>query len=189
MALSYTEIFKYSDVFNPISSTTLFLAGKLAELAPRQVVLDLGSGKGNPSLLWASVFGVHVEGYDQERRYVEYANARAAMLHLSSRVKYYCQDVKQIKTTRKYDVVASLGLGVTSVYGDVQRALNVYQTLLCPGGFVIFAEPIWLEEHVSSETLKALGADETDFLTNHEFNRLIRKLGFHRVPRQKQLRS
>jgi len=58
MRLSYTEIFKYSDILNPISQTTLLSAGKLARLEPKKIVLDLGSGKGFPSLMWASIFGV-----------------------------------------------------------------------------------------------------------------------------------
>jgi len=41
MKLSYNEVFKYSDVLNPISPTTLFSAGKLAQLEPKKAVLDL----------------------------------------------------------------------------------------------------------------------------------------------------
>ena len=56
MKLSYTEIFRYSDILNPFSPTMLLLAGRLAQLGPEKTVLDLGSGKGYPSLLWATVF-------------------------------------------------------------------------------------------------------------------------------------
>ena len=115
MRLSFEEIFKYSDVLNPISSNTLFSAGKLAELEPKKVVLDLGSGKGSPSILWASLFGVQVEGYDSNKNYVEYANSRAKMLNLFHRVTFSCKDVKELKVTREYDVVASLGLGIAHV--------------------------------------------------------------------------
>jgi len=40
MNLSYDVIFKYSDIFNPISPTSLFSAGKLAKLEPKKLVLD-----------------------------------------------------------------------------------------------------------------------------------------------------
>ena len=73
MKLSCTEIFRYSDILNPVSPTTLLLAGKLAQLEPEKTVLDLGSGKGFPSLLWASVFGVRVEGFDVNRNYLAYS--------------------------------------------------------------------------------------------------------------------
>lgn len=178
MELSYNEIFKYSEIFNPISSTTLFLAGKLAELEPKKVVLDLGSGKGSPSLLWASLFGVQVEGFDLSQSYVEYANSRAELLNLSHRVKYYCKDVTQLRVNRKYDIVASLGLGIAQVYGDISNALNNFQMMLRKGGFLIFAEPIWLENNISSETLKSLGAIEEHFLTQVELQQLMEKLGF-----------
>jgi len=42
MKLSYDDIFKYSDMLNPISLTTMFLAGKLAQMDSKKVVLDLG---------------------------------------------------------------------------------------------------------------------------------------------------
>lgn len=178
MELSYDEIFKYSDILNPISPNTLFSAGKLAELEPKKVILDLGSGKGSPSILWASMLGVQVEGYDLSRNYVEYANSRARMLNLSHRVKFFCKDVKELKVTREYDVVASLGLGITQVYGDISDALKKFKTMLPEGGFLILAEPVWLVKSISSEVLKALGEVEDSFLTRFELQQLIEKLGF-----------
>jgi cyclopropane fatty-acyl-phospholipid synthase-like methyltransferase len=91
MKLSYTEIFKHSDILNPISATALLLAGKLAQLEPKSIILDLGSGKAFPSLLWANTLGARVEGFDMNKNYVDYANSRAKMLNLSHRVKYSCE--------------------------------------------------------------------------------------------------
>ena len=130
MKLSFDEIFKYSDIFNPISSNTLFTAGKLAELDPQKVVLDLGSGKGTPSLLWASLFGVQIEGYDFGKNYVKYANSRAKMLNLSHRVKFFCKDVKELKITREYDVVSSLGLGIAHTFGNINDGLKKLKTMV-----------------------------------------------------------
>jgi len=178
MILSYGEIFKYSDIFNPISPTTLFSAGKLAELEPNKIVLDLGSGKGSPSLLWASIFGVQVEGYDIGKDYVMYANSRAKMLNLSHRVKYYCKDVKKLIVNRKYDIVASLGLGIAQVYGDISDALKNFKIMLRKGGFLIFAEPIWLVKKVPSKVLKHLDAIEEHFLTKSKLQQLMEKLGY-----------
>ena len=143
MEISYNDIFKYSDIYNPISQRVLFSAGKLSKMNPKKIVLDLGSGKGFPSLLWASVFGVQVEGIDFVKNYVEYANSRAKALNLSNRVKYFCKDVKQFRVTRKYDLIASLGLGVTQVYGDTDNAFKKIKSMLYAGGFLIFAEPVW----------------------------------------------
>lgn len=173
MKLSYDEIFKYSDIFNPISLTTLFSAGKLAQFEPKKTVLDLGSGKGSPSLLWASIFGVQVEGYDIGKNYVEYANSRAKMLNLSHRVKYYCRDVKRLRVNRKYDAVASLGLGIAEVYGNVSDALEIFRTMLHKDGVLVLAEPVWLVKPISSEALRALGEAEESFLTKFEMQRLM----------------
>lgn len=122
MELSYNDIFKYSEIYNPISQSVLFSAGKLAKMDSKKIVLDLGSGSGFPSLLWASVFGVQVEGFDVVKNYVEYANSRAKALNLSNRVKYFCKDVRNFRVTRKYDGVASLGLGIAQVYGAIGEA-------------------------------------------------------------------
>jgi len=173
MKLSYDEIFKYSDILNPVSPTTLFSAGKLAQFEPRKVVLDLGSGKGFPSLLWASIFGVRVEGFDMNKKYVGYANSRAKTLNLSHRVKYLAEDVRELRFDRKYDVVASLGLGIAEVYGNVSDALEIFRTMLHKDGVLVLAEPVWLVKPISSEVLRALGEAEESFLTEFEMQRLM----------------
>jgi len=179
MKLSYNEIFKHSDMLNPVSSTTLFLAGKLAQFEPKKIILDLGSGKGFPSLLWASTFGVRVEGFDMNKKYVEYANSRAKMLNLSNRVKYFAGDIRELRFNRKYDVVAYLGLGIVQVYGNISNALKTFKTMLHKDGVLILAEPVWLAKPVSLEVLKALGEAEDSFLTEFETQRLLEDSGFH----------
>lgn len=178
MKLSYTEIFKYSDMLNPVSPTALFSAGKLAQLEPEKTVLDLGSGKGFPSLLWVSIFGVQVEGFDINKKYVEYANSRAKMLNLSHRAKYVCEDIRELRFNRKYDVVASLGLGIAQAYGNASDALKIFKTMLHKDGVLILAEPIWLMKPVSSEVLKSLGETEDTLLTKFEMQQLLKDSGF-----------
>jgi SAM-dependent methyltransferase len=181
MKLSYTEIFKYSDILNPVSPTALLLAGALAQLGPKKTVLDLGSGKGFPSLLLASVFGVRVEGFDVDENYVRYANSRAKMLNLSSRVGYLCGDIRELRLGRKYDVVASLGLGIGQVYGSNGDALRVFKNMLHKDGVLVFAEPVWLVKPVSSRVLKALGEAEDSFLTKPETQELLRESEFQEL--------
>jgi len=178
MKLSYYEVFRYSDVLNPISPTTLLLAGKLARLEPKCTVLDLGSGKGFPSLFWASTFGVRVEGFDISKKYAKYANSRAKMLNLSHRVKYFCEDVRELRLNRKYDMVASLGLGIAQVYGDISDALKIFKTMLHKNGILVLAEPVWLVKPVSSQVLKALGEAEDNFLTKSEIHQLMGEFRF-----------
>jgi cyclopropane fatty-acyl-phospholipid synthase-like methyltransferase len=180
MHISYEEIFKYSDVFNPLSPTTLLSAGKLAQLEPKETVLDLGSGKGFPSLLWASVFGVHVEGFDLFESYVEYTIARAKMLNLSGKVQYFCQDLKGYTFDKEYAVVASLGLD-TALYGDRRKALTYFKNLLEKDGVLVVAEPVWLKKPVPTEALKALGVGEESFITLPEMQKLLQELGFQEL--------
>jgi len=178
MKLSYTEIFKHSDMLNPISATSLLSAGKLAQLQPKSTILDLGSGKAFPSLLWANTFEARVEGFDLNKDYVEYANSRAKMLKLSHRVKYSCEDIRKLRLDKTYDVVAFLGLGMAHVYGETSDALRIFKTMLHKDGILIMAEPVWLAKSVSSEGLKALGEAEDSFLTEAEMRQLIEESGF-----------
>jgi cyclopropane fatty-acyl-phospholipid synthase-like methyltransferase len=154
------------------------LAGKLAQLEPKSVILDLGSGKGFPSLLWANTFRVRVEGFDVNKNYVEYANLRAKMLNLLQRVKYSCKDIRELRLDRKYNVVASLGLGIAQVYGDNSNALKTFKTMLHKDGILILAEPVWLKKPVSSEVLKVLGESEESLLTEAEMQQLMVESGF-----------
>jgi len=178
MSLSFDVVFKYSDILNPISANTLLSAGKLAQLEPKNIILDLGSGKGSPSLLWASLFGIQIEGYDLGEKFVEYANSRARMLHLSHRVKYYFKDVKELQVKRKYEVVAVLGLGIAQIYGTVRDGLCHLKSMLRKDGFLIFAEPIWLVEPMPSEVLESLNVARDHFLSQSEFQKLTIELGF-----------
>jgi SAM-dependent methyltransferase len=178
MKLSFTEIFKYSDILNPVSQTMLLQAGKLAQLGPKKTVLDLGSGKGFPSLLWASVFGIRVEGFDVNESFVRFANSRAMMLNLSSRVEYSCRDIKDLRFSRKYDVVASLGLGITEVFGSYHDGLKAFKKMLLCDGVLVFAEPVWLAKPVPSSILKALDTDENSLVTKPEMQKLLKKSDF-----------
>lgn len=178
MKLSFTEIFKYSDILNPVSPTMLLQAGKLARLEPGKTILDLGSGKGFPSLLWASVFGAQIDGFEINRKYVEYANARARMLNLTHRANYSCQDIKELKFDRKYDVVASLGLGISQVYGCITDALKSFSAMLDKQGFLIFAEPVWLAKPIPQEVLKGIGEAENSFPTKPEMQQFLETCRF-----------
>jgi cyclopropane fatty-acyl-phospholipid synthase-like methyltransferase len=178
MKLSYTEIFKYSDLLNPVSAAALFSAGRVAKLGPKKMILDLGSGKGFPSLLWASTFGVRVEGCDINEEFVEYANSRAKMLNLSRRVKYSCQDIKKVELKRKYDVIAFLGLGTAHMYGGTSEALRFFKTTLRDDGVLFLAEPVWLKKPVPSEVVKALDEAEESLRTESEMQQLMKECGF-----------
>jgi len=178
MKLSFTEIFKYSDILNPVSPTMLLQAGELARLEPGKTILDLGSGKGFPSLLWASIFGVQIDGFEINRKYVEYSNARARMLNLAHRVNYICHDIKELEFGRKYDVIASLGLGISHVYGGIRDALESFKAILDKKGVLIFAEPVWLAKPIPQEVLKAIGEAENSLPTKPEMQQSIETCAF-----------
>jgi ubiquinone/menaquinone biosynthesis C-methylase UbiE len=178
MPISYNDVFRYSDVLNPVPPKTLLLAGEIAELQPEKRILDLGSGKGYPSLLWASVFGVNIEGFDVNKGFVEYANSRARLLNLSDKARYAYGDVEKQNFTDKYDVVSSLGLGIIEVYGAVDTAAKNFRMVLKEDGFLILAEPVWLVKPVPQKVQETVGTLQKSLCTKPEMEQLLSDLGF-----------
>lgn len=181
MRIPFEQIFKYSDILNPVSPTTLLLAGKLAQMNPNKTLLDLGSGKGYPSLLWASVFGVQVNGVDFNRIFVDYAVSRAKLLNLSNKTEYHCQDLKDFTDPNNYDIVASLGLDLNGIYGGRAQGMQRFKSMLKNDGMLVLAEPVWLEKPLPTRVPKALGIKESDFVTIPEMEQLLPEVGFEEV--------
>lgn len=173
----FDEIFKYTDILNPVSQQTLLAAGKLANLGPKKTLIDLGCGKGFPALFLAGTFGVQVEGFDLGKINVNYANSRAKLLNLSSLAQFFCQDLKGFVPNKKHDFVASLGIE-PEVYGGRDVAFKFFRNILKEGGILLYTEPVWRKRPVPPEVLKALCSKEASFLTIAETQQLIQKAGY-----------
>lgn len=173
----FDEIFKYTDIFNPVSQQTLLAAGKLANFAPKKTLIDLGSGKGFPAIFFAGTFGIQVEGFDLGKINVDYANARAKLLNLSSLAQFFCQDLKGFVPNKKHDFVASLGIE-SEVYGGRDAAFKFFRSILKEGGVLLYTEPVWRKRPVPPDVLKPLCCKEDSFLTIPETQQLIQKAGY-----------
>ncbi len=171
----YEKIFRNTDIFNPISLQTLHAAGKLAQLSPEKTLIELGCGKGFPSLFWASAFGIQVEGVDISQAYVDYSNSRAKLLNLQDQMCFSAHDLKTFSPTKKYDFVSFLGVG-TDVYGGKQAAFDAFRSMLKPGGVVFFSEPVWTAKPVRPRVLQALRCINDTFLTMAETRQLWQNL-------------
>ncbi len=180
MQLSFDEVFRYSDVFNPISLQTLHAAGKVAGLNSEKQLIELGCGKGYPALFWASTFGVQVEGIDISKISVEYANARAKLLNLSATVQFFCRDLRGLIPKRRYDVVSSLGIE-SDLYGGREKAFKFFKNILKNDGVIIFSQPVWKKKPVPTKILRGLNCNNQSFLTLMEMNELILDSGLEQL--------
>lgn len=178
--LSFDDIFKHTDIFNPISLQTLHAAGKLAELGPEKTLIELGCGKGYPSLFWASTFGVQVEGIDIDKSYVDYANSKAKLLHLLDKAHFHCQNLRDFVPTKKFDVVSSLGIE-SDLYGGKAKAFGLFKSMLKEGGIIIFSEPVWRKRPVEPQILKSFRCTNESFLTMAEMDKLMRDNGLKQL--------
>ena len=170
--IPFEEIFKNTEIFNPVSHQTLFSAGILAQMDPSKTIIDLASGRGYPSLLWTSLFGVQVTGYDIGKKYVAYANTRAKMLNLEEKAQYFCQDLKNFAPEKKYDIVSALGFDI-NIYGSRIEALNRFKSMLNSNGTIILAEPYWIEKPVPQCILKTFNVTQDSFITLQEMQQLL----------------
>lgn len=181
LQVTWNDAFKHTAKLNPISARTLLLAGKLAEFKPEKVLLDVGSGKGFPALLWSSTFGIQVLGFDFNNEFVRHANAQAELFHLSHRVKFTCRDVRELKPHRKYDVLACLGIGLAEVYGSIMTSLQTFKQMLKSNGFLVLAEPVWLLQPVPKWVQSDLEVPEERLCTQTEMNRMLKDCGYELI--------
>jgi cyclopropane-fatty-acyl-phospholipid synthase len=83
------------------------IAAKL-DLKPGQRVLDIGSGWGGLALHLAQAENVEVVGVTLSEEQLKVANARAAEMGLSERVRFYLQDYRNV--SGRFDRIVSVGM-------------------------------------------------------------------------------
>jgi len=104
---------------------------KLADVGPRDFVIDLGSGDGRIVLTAAKVFGARGFGVDIREDLVEAANQAAVQQGVADRVKFYAQDLF------KTDVSKATVLTMYLLPGTVNRLRDKLLAELKPGTRVL----------------------------------------------------
>jgi ubiquinone/menaquinone biosynthesis C-methylase UbiE len=124
---------------NPSAELVLHLAEKLA-LGPGDVLLNAGSGMGQPDIDIVDTFAVRkIIGLNVSARQVRYANRRFAMLGLQDRIEHRVIDVREMKERLKDEgVTAVLCLEAIQEFPDLQAFLDDCYELLPPGGRIAF---------------------------------------------------
>lgn len=127
------------DVQNPTNPEKIRLLATRIRLSPGHRVLDVGSGRGGPALIFASEFGARVTCLEWYPGFVEGARARAEAAGVSDLVEVVHGDGSKYPIEPgRYDVVACIG--ATFVFGGFEGTMDVLTPAAEPGGHVVVGE-------------------------------------------------
>jgi SAM-dependent methyltransferase len=106
-------------------------------ISPNLRYLDIGCGEGGISLALARLGAQSVTGIDMVRRHIAAAIDNATRLHLSSRVKFICEDVHSWQPPHRYDVI--LSHEALEHIRDPDKFLSRLTALVAPAGILVLA--------------------------------------------------
>jgi SAM-dependent methyltransferase len=115
---------------------------ELAKLRPGKTVLDVSSGRGTQSMLYAAEYGVDVTGIDLSPAMVRTATESAVSRGLEDRLRFKIADSQRLPFGEAtFDVVINeCAVGIPD---DSQQVLNEMVRVARPGGAVVIHESIW----------------------------------------------
>ncbi len=115
--------------------------------APR--ILDVGCGRGDPTLELAALTGGEIVGLDIDRRSLDDMSARAAERGLAGRVRAVLGSMIEMEfASESFDLVwAEASLHVVGF----EAGLDIARRLLKPGGFLVIHEMAWVRPNPPRE--------------------------------------
>ena len=87
--------------------TDAILLGRWTEVAPTDVVLDIGTGCGLLPLMLSQKGVAHVDAVDVDQASIEEASVNFEASQWREHLKAYCTDIVDFKTNKKYDLIVS----------------------------------------------------------------------------------
>jgi len=117
MLIRFAEIYEKTDILSPIDRKTWQIVAETCGLGPGSRLLELASGKGAFATYVARKFGCHIDCYDANTEFVQYATNRAGELGLTSKITFANRDVNSLEVKPDfYD--AGVCLGALYIFRD-----------------------------------------------------------------------
>ena len=127
---------------NPTSADKIRLLGERLDLGPTSHVLDVGSGRGGPAVLLASVFGCRITCVEHSEEFLRAAKERIKDAGVEVLVESVQSDGKEFPIEAdRYD--SALCLGASFIWGGLGETVAVLASGVRQGGFVAVGEPYW----------------------------------------------
>lgn len=141
-------------------------------------ILELACGTGTIGI-GLSKFGFYVEGVDISDEMLTHAQEKA--YNSKQRMKFYCQNMVELNTRRKYDCIVSMCDGMNYIVheDDLKQVFERVINHLEPGGIFIFdlSTPYKLEEIIGNSTF-AETFEESAYIWENEFDSNQKILNF-----------
>jgi SAM-dependent methyltransferase len=149
-------------ILNPFTEEKLMLLGDLCRLRPGQRQLDLACGKGEMLCRWADRYGTGGLGVDISEVFLAAAQARAAELGVTNRVRFVHGDAGKpdARGPDPYDVVSCIG--ATWIGTGLAGTIALMRRSLAPDGLMLVGEPYWTEPP-PEEAYEVTGQRREDF--------------------------
>ena len=123
------------------------------ELTPASQVLDVASGSGGPALFLGRRVGCQVTGVDINQGGLAAANELAHTLELDTLVRFHYADATHPLPFEDQAFTAVLCIdGINHLPGRLQ-VLKEWHRILCPGGRLLFSNPITVTGILSHEEI------------------------------------
>lgn len=164
----YSALAHRDHVFcSPLSSEKVDRVLGLLELSPGQRVLDVGCGKAEMLVRLVSRFGARGVGVDLNERFLEEANAKAAVKVPRQSIELLHTSIHSVPApAESFDVAVCVG--ATHAFGGYRATIAALQRLLVPGGRILLGEGYWKREP-DPGYLEVLGATPGEY-TDHAGN-------------------
>jgi SAM-dependent methyltransferase len=151
-------------ILDPFTSEKLATLGAALRMVPGTRLLDLACGKGELLCTWARDHGVSGVGVDISETFVAAAQARAAELTVSDRVRFVNADAAGYVAEDPVDIAACVG--ATWIGQGMAGTLELLERSLLPGGTVLIGEPYWRLDPPDQDTVEGCYMRGKDDLTS-----------------------
>ena len=115
---------------------------QLLELESGKRVLDIACGSGGPALFMAHSTGCHMTGVDITAGGIQTATSMAATLRLAGQAVFQQADAGGLLPFADHAFDAILCIDAMNHFLDRISLLQEWYRLLCPGGRILFTDPI-----------------------------------------------
>lgn len=153
---------------------------EVAELAPGTHVLDVSSGRGTQSILYAEAYGARVTGLDLSPEMVATARSRAERSASAGRLRFIQGDSQALPfEDGAFDVVINeCAVGIPD---DSQRVLDEMARVVRPGGLVVIHESTWAKDLDEAERTELTERYGTTPLEPAEWIEMLERAGLTEV--------
>ena len=142
----FMAVFQALDYWGPGSDTDRKKALDLLPYTPKQV-LDIGCGKGYASSLIAAQTGARVIATDNEPAALEQLQQRLKQQGLEQKVSTLCASMTELPfAAQSFDLIWA---EASAYIMGVGKALQQWQPLLQPEGYLVFSDLVWLTDSPS----------------------------------------